>query len=178
MTPRNGVSDFCRAKTDVRRNKEDKRTDIPPTAPTSSSLSLVLAPGMSKGKGRSGQSQLDTMVFFRAELRRGEEEKSFSIFFLNSDDIYREYTKCQRNMEKKIYLITNFFLRNECYIERIRLLGKFFGGIKERYLCLDPSSREREMEILRSGRHETFTHERRKIKLYNEYNSNDGSLWN
>lgn len=57
-----------------------------------------------------------------------------------------------------------FFLRNECYIERIRLLGKFFGGIKEKYLCLDPSSREREMEILRSGRHETFTHERRKIK--------------
>jgi hypothetical protein len=81
-------------------------------------------------------------------------------------------------MEKKIYLTTNF-LKNECYIEGICLLGKFFGGIEERCLCLDPSSREREMGILRSGRLETFTHERRrKSKLYNEYNSNDSSLWN
>ena len=63
--------------------------------------------------------------------------------------------------KKKIYLTTNF-LRNKCYIDGTRLLGKFFGGIKERYLCLDPSSREREMQILRSGRLETFTHERRK----------------
>lgn len=73
MTPRNGVSDFCRAKTDVRRNKEDKRTDIPPTAPTSSSLSLVLAPGMSKGKGRSGHPSWILWWYFGAELRRGGE---------------------------------------------------------------------------------------------------------
>ena len=80
MTPRNGVSDFCRAKTDVRRNKEDKRTDIPPTAPTSSSLSLVLAPGMSKGKGLR-PIPVGYRVVFGAELRRGGEEKSFPYFF-------------------------------------------------------------------------------------------------
>lgn len=80
MTPRNGVSNFCRAKTDVRRNKEDKRTDIPPTAPTSSSLSLVLAPGMSKGKGLRPIPVGYYSGYSEPSLGEAEKRKVFHIF--------------------------------------------------------------------------------------------------
>ena len=142
------VSDFCRAKTDVRRNKEDKRTDIPPTAPTSSSLSLVLAPGMSKGKGRSDQSQLDTMVFSEPSL--GEAEKLYGCpFFHEIKAIYGRtlIMSNKRDKQRKISLLRSLFAR--------AWNGNFALGTTWN---LYPW--------------------KKKLKLYNEYNSNDSSLWN
>lgn len=112
MTPRNGVSNFCRAKTDVRRNKEDKRTDIPPTAPTSSSLSLVLAPGMSKGKGLR-PIPVGYRVVFGAELRRGGEVYNRCPFFHEIEAIYGRtlIMSNKRDKQRKISLLRSLFAR-------------------------------------------------------------------